>query len=74
LRWKYTATFPDASRRHEALRLAGRAQAGRLAGLIGGNEKRRELEVEDLWPHKEWLVLKFLGVDSMTDAELLIGS
>lgn len=48
--------------------------AGRLAGLIGGNEKRRELEVEDLWPHKEWLVLKFHGVDSITDAEDLVGS
>ena len=43
------------------------------AGQIGGNEKRRELEVEDLWPHKEWLVLKFQGVDSITDAEALIG-
>ena len=35
---------------------------------------RRELEVEDLWPHKGLLVLKFRGVDSMSDAELLIGS
>ena len=38
-----------------------------------GDENRRELEVEDLWPHKEWIVLKFLGVDSITDAEALIG-
>jgi 16S rRNA processing protein RimM len=53
--------------------LPAAAQAGRIAGLTGGNEKRRELEVVDLWPHKEWLVLKFLGVDSMTDAEALIG-
>ena len=35
---------------------------------------RRELEVDDLWPHKGLLVLKFRGVDSMSDAELLIGS
>jgi 16S rRNA processing protein RimM len=35
---------------------------------------RRELEVEDVWPHKGLLVLKFQGVDSMSDAELLIGS
>jgi 16S rRNA processing protein RimM len=35
---------------------------------------RRELEVEDLWPHKGLIVLKFRGVDSMSDAELLIGS
>ena len=37
-------------------------------------EPRRELEVEDMWPHKGLLVLKFAGVDSMSDAELLIGS
>ena len=37
-------------------------------------ESRRELEVEDLWPHKGLLVLKFRGIDSMSDAELLIGS
>ena len=37
-------------------------------------QARRELEVEDLWPHKGLVVLKFRGVDSMNDAELLIGS
>ncbi len=37
-------------------------------------EARRELEVEGLWPHKGLVVLKFRGVDSMNDAELLIGS
>jgi 16S rRNA processing protein RimM len=36
--------------------------------------RRRELEVEDLWPHKGLLVLKFAGVDSISDAEALIGS
>jgi 16S rRNA processing protein RimM len=42
----------------------------------GAAEKaaRRELEVEDLWPHKGLVVLKFRGVDTMNDAELLIGS
>lgn len=35
---------------------------------------RRELEVEDLWPHKGLLVLKFAGVDSISDAETLLGS
>jgi 16S rRNA processing protein RimM len=34
---------------------------------------RRELELEELWPHKELLVLKFAGVDSISDAETLIG-
>ncbi len=35
---------------------------------------RRELEIEDLWPHKTYLVLKFAGVDSMSDAETLVGA
>jgi 16S rRNA processing protein RimM len=35
--------------------------------------RRRELEVEELWPHKGLLVLKFVGVDSISEAETLIG-
>jgi 16S rRNA processing protein RimM len=35
--------------------------------------QRRELEVEELWPHKGLLVLKFAGVDSISDAETLVG-
>ncbi|MFZ0310404.1 MAG: ribosome maturation factor RimM [Candidatus Sulfotelmatobacter sp.] len=35
---------------------------------------RRELEVEELWPHKGLLVLKFAGVDSISEAETLVGS
>jgi 16S rRNA processing protein RimM len=38
------------------------------------SEGRRELQVESLWPHKELLVLKFRGIDSMSDAEGLIGA
>jgi 16S rRNA processing protein RimM len=34
---------------------------------------RRELEVEELWPHKGLLVLKFTGVDSISEAETLVG-
>ncbi len=40
------------------------------------NEKggaRRELEVEELWPHKGGLVLKFEGVNSISEAETLVG-
>ncbi len=36
--------------------------------------ERVSLEVEDLWPHKGLLVLKFAGIDSISDAETLIGS
>ena len=35
---------------------------------------RRELQIEDLWPHKGMLVLKFAGVDSISDAETLVGA
>ncbi len=53
----------------------GRFAAGmKLFALPKSQELRRELEVEDLWPHKGLVVLKFRGVDTMNDAELLIGS
>ena len=38
-----------------------------------GNGPRRELKIEELWPHKGYLVLKFEGVDSISEAESLIG-
>jgi 16S rRNA processing protein RimM len=34
--------------------------------------QRRELKVEELWPHKGHLVLKFAGIDSISDAETLL--
>jgi 16S rRNA processing protein RimM len=39
-----------------------------------GDGPRRELKIEDLWPHKGYLVLKFEGVDSISEAVTLIGS
>jgi 16S rRNA processing protein RimM len=36
------------------------------------NGARRELKVEHLWPHKGMLVLKFAGIDSISDAEMLL--
>jgi 16S rRNA processing protein RimM len=36
--------------------------------------RRREVAVEDLWPHKGLLVLKFEGVETISDAEPLIGA
>ena len=38
-----------------------------------GDGPRRELKIEELWPHKGHLVLKFEGVDSISEAEPLIG-
>jgi 16S rRNA processing protein RimM len=34
---------------------------------------RRELQIEAAWPHKGHLVLKFAGVDSISEAETLSG-
>jgi 16S rRNA processing protein RimM len=46
----------------EGMRLFALAQDG----------SRRELKVEDLWPHKGLLILKFAGIDSISDAETLL--
>ena len=46
----------------------------KLLALAKSGDSRAEFEIEGLWPHKGLLVLKFRGVDSMTDAEALIGS
>jgi 16S rRNA processing protein RimM len=40
---------------------------------LGGDGSRRELKVEEFWPHKSYLVLKFAGIDSISDGEALIG-
>lgn len=52
---------PD--RLHRRLRLFALAQDG----------SRRELTVEDTWPHKDFVVLKFARVDSISEAETLAG-
>jgi 16S rRNA processing protein RimM len=50
------------------------AEGMKLFALGKDEGARRELEVEDVWPHKGLLVLKFRGVDSISDAEVLIGA
>jgi len=35
--------------------------------------ERRELKIDDAWPHKSYVVLKFASVDSISDAEPLVG-
>jgi 16S rRNA processing protein RimM len=50
------------------------AEGMKLLALSKSGDSRRDVEVESLWPHKGLLVLKFVGVDSMSDAEALIGS
>jgi 16S rRNA processing protein RimM len=51
-----------------------RFTAGMKLLALDKKEARRELEVEEIWPHKGLLVFKFAGVDSISDAEVLIGS
>jgi 16S rRNA processing protein RimM len=56
--------FPERFRtRKRLLALEGEARGGR----------RRELELEDYWLHKGGVVLKFAGVDSISQAEALVG-
>ena len=50
-----------------------RFQPGLRLFALAEDEIRRELQVEELWPHKGLLVLKFAGIDSISDAEELIG-
>ena len=46
----------------------------KLSALANSGDARRDVEIEDLWPHKGLVVLKFVGIDSINDAEPLIGS
>lgn len=41
---------------------------------LGKDGSRRDVTVEDVWPHKSYLVLKFEGVGSITEAEALVGA
>jgi len=55
--------------------IPGRFSEGmKLFALPKSQEARRELQIEDLWPHKALIVLKFRGVDSISEAELLVRS
>jgi 16S rRNA processing protein RimM len=50
-----------------------RFRVGLRLFALGQDDSRRELQIEEFWPHKGDLVLKFAGVDSISDAEALIG-
>ena len=39
---------------------------------LDANDQRRQLKVEEAWPHKGQLVLKFEGIDSISEAETLL--
>jgi 16S rRNA processing protein RimM len=49
-----------------------RFQDRRRVFALDSKDQRRELQIEDFWPHKDYMVLKFAGVDSINDAETLL--
>ncbi len=49
------------------------AQRRRLFALAADGS-RRELQLENYWPHKGRMILKFRGVDTISAAEQLIGA
>jgi 16S rRNA processing protein RimM len=50
----------------------GRFVEGMRLYALALDSSRRELKIEDLWPHKGLLILKFAGIDSISDAETLL--
>jgi 16S rRNA processing protein RimM len=53
--------------------IPNRFREGLKLSALAPDQSRRELQIEELWPHKGNLVLKFQGVDSISDAEALLG-
>jgi len=51
-----------------------RFHEGMKLWALGKGGERRELMVEHLWPHKNLLVLKFGGVETISEAETLVGA
>ena len=51
-----------------------RFNSGMQFSALAKGGARRELKLEEFWPHKEFLIMKFQGIDSISDAEMLIGS
>jgi len=51
-----------------------RFSARRRLFALDEKAQRRQMELEDHWFHKDQVVLKFTGVDSISDAEALVGS
>ena len=50
-----------------------RLHSGLRVFALAENAERFELRIDEAWPHKEWLVLKFAGINSIDEAEPLVG-
>jgi 16S rRNA processing protein RimM len=51
-----------------------RFQRGMKVWAMGKSGERQEVTIEDLWPHKSFLVLKFAGIETISGAETLKGA
>jgi 16S rRNA processing protein RimM len=54
--------------------IPGRFRERMRLWALAKDGQRREVQVEELWPHKGLLVLKFVGVETISDAEPLVGA
>ncbi|HEV2717048.1 MAG TPA: ribosome maturation factor RimM [Terriglobales bacterium] len=50
-----------------------RFRAGMRLWSLAESGSRRELQIECLWPHKGQVILKFAGIDSISEADELAG-
>ena len=64
--------FPELFETRRKLFALGETSKGDQGGAAQPN--RRKLELDEHWFHKGMVVLKFAGVDSISDAETLVGS
>jgi 16S rRNA processing protein RimM len=65
--------FPELfATRKKLFALGGSAAQG--GGASGTKTTRRKLDLDEHWFHKGMVVLKFAGVDSISEAETLVGS
>jgi len=64
--------FPELFETRRKLFALGESGKGDQGGVAQPN--RRKLELDEHWFHKGMVVLKFAGVDSISDAETLVGS
>src|SRR5689334_647597 len=65
--------FPELfETRKRLFALGGSSKQSGAVGTLGTT--RRALELDEHWFHKGMVVLKFAGVDSISDAEALVGS
>jgi 16S rRNA processing protein RimM len=65
--------FPELFATRKKLFALG-GSAAQDGGATGTKTTRRKLDLDEHWFHKGMVVLKFSGVDSISDAEKLVGS